>query len=253
MHFCRYTRRDRSFGGEFFFSFVDTQSKWYSLLLSLPTPPLNLCFFASLVRWGGGGGRERQQWRTGGPRRCRAVLCGPESAAPPPVPPPVPAALPALPRGTDLWPPLPGLPPSQQNAGKPAPGTSLRQSSPLRPSSASSSSSSSDTSGRKSNLAFGFPKLTLLNPSRLVCFPTPVFVVSFLKARPHEPWALPIPRDPGGQGTVSSLQKKSKTWSRDRWGYLRPELWGQSGLGLSLISPTYCELVRLTCPSVKWG
>ncbi|KAJ1062526.1 hypothetical protein K5549_018531, partial [Capra hircus] len=24
------------------------------------TPPLNLCFFASLVRWGGGGGRERQ-------------------------------------------------------------------------------------------------------------------------------------------------------------------------------------------------
>ena len=125
MHFCRYTRRDRSFGGEFFFSFVDTQSKWYSLLLSLPTPPLNLCFFASLVRWGGGGGRERQQWRTGGPRRCRAVLCGPESAAPPPVPPPVPAALPALPRGTDLWPPLPGLPPSQQNAGKPAPGTSL--------------------------------------------------------------------------------------------------------------------------------
>ena len=44
-----------------FVCFVDTQPKWYSLLLSLPTPPLNLCFFASLVRWGGGGGRERQQ------------------------------------------------------------------------------------------------------------------------------------------------------------------------------------------------
>lgn len=135
MHFVWIIQGAIPLGEIFFFAFGDIHPKWYSLVLSSLEPLLNLCFFASLVRWGGGGGRERRQWRIWPPCRRRAVR-GPESAAPPPVPPSVPAAVPALPRGTDLWPSLTGLFPPQQNAGKIAPGTPLEQFSPLRPSSA---------------------------------------------------------------------------------------------------------------------
>lgn len=166
-----------------YISFGDIHPKWYSLVLSLLKRLLNLCFFASLVCWGGGGGRERQQWRIWPPCHWRAVLWGQESAAPPPVSPSVPAAVPALPRGTDLWPSLTGLCPSQQNAGKIAPGTSLQQSSPFRPSSASSSSSSSfNTSRWKQNLAYGFLVLQKLRQG----FGS-FNVVTVLKAQPHEP------------------------------------------------------------------
>lgn len=233
--------------GERLFSSVDIHPTCYSWGLTLPERLLNLCFLASLVRWGGGG-RERQRriWRLS---RWRAARWGPESAAPPPVPPPVPSpvpsALPALPRGTDLWPPLPGLSPTQRNAGKLAPGAPLQRSSPLCPASASASAStsSSSTSGRKSNLAFGFPMLPkrTRRPSQSSH--------SSHTSTSTTTWAVPIIGDAGWTGHSSSVWKNERrrveTAGMCKHWTLKP---GGPGFESYLI----CELLRLTWPSTEW-
>lgn len=158
MHFCRYTRRDRSFGGEFFVCLLVSlilSLKWRPLLLSCRhlSEPLFLCF-ATL---GGGGGRwSGSSEGLEAPATLPGSSLGPRSQPRRPVPPQY-RRRPALTTWDRLDRRLPGSPHPSRNAGKPAPGTSLRQSSHLRsflcllfppplPIPAC----------RKSNLAFGF-------------------------------------------------------------------------------------------------